>query len=90
MKQNVLQLTIHLRGQNGRPTQPHLGIGPPQGVICSSRVLSSAYPRHEGVLTSVTSTSNQSMINERRLSAPLSWSAFQSQLANNGSYSHQQ
>ncbi|XP_019862872.1 PREDICTED: uncharacterized protein LOC109591608 [Amphimedon queenslandica] len=59
------------------------------GVICSSRVLSSAYPRHQGVPTSVTSTSNQSMINERRLSAPLSWSDFQSQLANNGSYSHQ-
>uniref|UniRef100_A0A1X7U1Y4 Uncharacterized protein n=1 Tax=Amphimedon queenslandica TaxID=400682 RepID=A0A1X7U1Y4_AMPQE len=31
MKQNVLQLAIHLRGQNGRPTQPHLSIGPPQG-----------------------------------------------------------
>ncbi|XP_019856628.1 PREDICTED: uncharacterized protein LOC109585119 [Amphimedon queenslandica] len=59
------------------------------GVIRSSRVLSSAYPRHEGVPMSVTSTSNQSMINERRLSAPLSWSDFQSQLANNGSYSHQ-
>uniref|UniRef100_A0A1X7T5G6 Uncharacterized protein n=1 Tax=Amphimedon queenslandica TaxID=400682 RepID=A0A1X7T5G6_AMPQE len=38
---------------------------------------------------SVAPTSNQSMINERRLSAPLSWSDFQSQLANNGSYSHQ-
>ncbi|XP_019860696.1 PREDICTED: RING finger protein 212B-like isoform X2 [Amphimedon queenslandica] len=58
------------------------------GVIRSSRLLSSASPRHEDAPMSVAPTSNQTTINER-LSAPLSLSAFQSQLANNGSYSHQ-